>query len=78
MSALSRYGLADVVTLRFLARKAPRQLTWTLSQEDVPMLEFWHDDGCRVHRSGTSLAGRRACRYRCASSSAVCHAGDAC
>jgi len=34
-------------------------VTWTLSQEDVPLLEFWHDDGCRVHHAGKSLAGRR-------------------
>ena len=61
MSALSRYGLADVVTLRFLAHKAPRQLTWTLSQEDVPMLEFWHDDGCRVPSSSAVCNASDAC-----------------
>ena len=37
MSALSRCGLADVVTSCFRAREALRHLTWTLSQEDAPM-----------------------------------------
>ena len=53
MSALSRYGLADVATSRFLARKALRQLTWALSQEHVPSFRclssaMTMDTGCIV------------------------------
>ena len=59
LSALSRYGLADIVTSRFLARKAPRQPARTLSQEDVPHACWLHQG--RLSRvnwpSGLSLWG---------------------